>query len=221
MAVQNHKGYFITLEGGEGSGKTTLLPQLADFLIQQGYDVLMVREPGGTHLGESIRNWVLHQHASMAIGAKAELLLFLAARAQHIEEKILPALEAGQVVLCDRFNDSTIAYQGGARGLGIEYVQKLCQLVCGSVSPQLTLFLSVTPTIGLTRSCNVHKVHAASGQLDRIESESLAFHQRIQEVFNLLASQEPWRIFAIDANQSQELVRQEAFLAIKNLISLS
>lgn len=220
MAHNDFKGHFITLEGGEGSGKSTLLRQLADFLTQHGYEVLTTREPGGTHLGETIRHWLLHQDSAVSIGYEAELLLFLAARAQHIEEKILPALKAGQIVLCDRFNDSTIAYQGGARGLGVEHVQSLCRLVCGSVIPQLTLFLNVSPEVGLARSRIVHKEHAASGELDRIESEALAFHRKIQETLEFLAGKEPIRICTIDANKSQDHVCQEAILAIKKLISL-
>src|SRR5690348_12967384 len=104
-----NRGFFISLEGGEGSGKTTLLYQLADFLRKKGREVVTTYEPGGSHLGESIRNWLLHRNPEVTIGGLAELLLFLAARAQHIEEVIFPALQQGKVVLCDRFNDSTIA----------------------------------------------------------------------------------------------------------------
>lgn len=220
MAYNDFKGCFITLEGGEGSGKTTLLHQLAAFLTQHGYDVVTTREPGGTHLGETIRNWLLSQDSSLPIGHKAELLLFLAARAQHIEEKILPALQAGQIVLCDRFNDSTIAYQGGARGLGIKYVQKLCCLICGSAEPQLTLFLNVSPEVGLVRSRSVHKEHAVGGELDRIESEDLIFHRKIQKALEFLARKEPLRIYTIDANKSQAHVRKEAIAAIEKLVLL-
>lgn len=220
MKSKEYKGHFITLEGGEGSGKTTLLHQLAAFLTQQGYEVITTREPGGTHLGETIRDLVLHHDASMSIDIKTELLLFLAARAQHIKEKIQPALESGKIVICDRFNDSTIAYQGGARGLGIKYVQKLCQLTCSHVTPELTLFLDVPPIVGLARSRNTHKEHAASGELDRIESETLAFHQKIQEVFKYLVKKEPLRIYKIDASQSQDQVQKEAIYAIEKLILL-
>ena len=214
------KGHFVTLEGGEGSGKTTLLHQLAACLTQRGYDVITTREPGGTRLGETIRDWLLHQDPSTSIGHQAELLLFLAARAQHIEEKIIPALEAGKIVLCDRFNDSTIAYQGGARGLGIRYVKKLCQLICGAVMPQLTLFLNVSPEIGLSRSKSVHKEHALSGELDRIESEALSFHRKIQQTLEFLAKREPLRIYTIDANQPQDLVLKEAITVLDELIFL-
>jgi dTMP kinase len=208
------RGHFITLEGGEGSGKTTLLNQLAAFLRQQGYEVVTTREPGGTRLGETIRDWVLHHDTQLRMGNVSELLLFLAARAQHIEELIVPALEANKIVLCDRFNDSTIAYQGIARGLGLDYVKQLCHLVCGKVMPQLTLFLNVPPKEGLTRSRLVNKEHALSGELDRIESEHLAFHLKIQEAFELLAQQEPQRIRVIDASQPQAEVLKEAMQII-------
>lgn len=215
MVNREFKGHFITLEGGEGAGKTTLLHYLAAFLTQRGYEVLTTREPGGSLLGETVRNWLLQQNSAFAIGHEAELLLFLAARAQHIEEKIRPALEAGKIVLCDRFNDSTIAYQGGARGLGVEHVQKLCHLVCGPVIPELTLFLDVSPEKGLSRSKGVNKEHAARGELDRIESEALSFHRKIQETFEFLTSQEPLRFQKIDANQSQEHVRKQAVEALE------
>lgn len=217
---KSFNGHFITLEGGEGSGKTTLLHQLASFLTQKGYEVVTTREPGGTHLGETVRDWLLHQDPQFSIGHQAELLLFLAARAQHIEEKILPALDAGKIVICDRFNDSTIAYQGGARGLGINYVKKLCKLICGAVVPQLTLFLDVSPEIGLARSRSVHKEHASSGQLDRIESETLTFHRKIQQTLEFLAKREPSRIHTINANQSQDQVFKEAIVALEDFILL-
>ena len=215
MAIQVYPGHFITLEGGEGSGKTTLLHQLATFLSEQRYVVITTREPGGSYLGEAIRDLVLHHHASLSIGAEAELLLFLAARAQHIQEKILPALQAGHIVICDRFNDSTIAYQGHARELGIENVQQLCHLVCKAVTPQLTLFLDVSPEVGVARSRRVHKEHAAQGELDRIESETLAFHQKIREGFEILAKREPSRIYCIDASRSQEEVKREAIAILE------
>jgi len=221
--MRDNKGCLITLEGGEGSGKSTLLHQLADFLTHHGYQVVVTREPGGTPLGERIRHWLLEKDSSLSMGHQAELLLFLAARAQHIEEKILPALKQGKIVLCDRFNDSTVAYQGGARGLGVKYVKKLCRLVCGEVIPQLTLFLNVSPEIGLARRCSsrsryLDKEQAKGEEGDRIESEALAFHRTLQDVFKSLARTEPLRIYSIDANKSQESVRQDAISAIEKLI---
>lgn len=214
------RGYFITLEGGEGAGKSTLLAHLAAFFEQKKYTVVVTREPGGTQLGESIRDWLLKKNEAVLIGAKAELLLFLAARAQHIEEVILPALNAGYIVLCDRFNDSTIAYQGGARGLGVKYVKKMCHLICGNIQPQLTLFLNVSPEIGLERACKVQKQQAASGEFDRIEAETLDFHRNIQKTLLSLAKREPLRIYGINANQSCEAVKSEAIVAIEKLLLL-
>lgn len=218
MLKATSKGIFITLEGGEGSGKSTLLHQLQDILAQRGYEVIKTREPGGSKLGEKMREWLLMQDSSVSIGKQAELLLFLAARAQHIEELILPALNAGKVVLCDRYNDSTIAYQGGARGLEVSYVQELCRLVCGQVQPDLTLFLDVDPAIGLLRTQGLSKEQALSGQLDRIEAEKLDFHLQVQETFHWLWKQEPKRIWHIDANLSQAEVKQEALKAIDTIL---
>lgn len=213
------RGHFVTVEGGEGSGKTTLLHQLAAYLTQKGYEVVTTREPGGTGLGEMIREWLLQSH-EVAIYSQAELLLFLAARLQHIEEKILPALRLGQIVLCDRFNDSTIAYQGGARGLGVKYVQKLCRLVCNSFQPQLTFFLDVDPEVGLSRSREVHKKEATSGQLDRIESETIQFHAEIRRTMQQLAKKEPFRIYTLDASKPQNQVLKEAVKAMEELVLL-
>lgn len=215
-----YKGFFITLEGGEGAGKSTLLNQLADHLSAQGYEVLLTREPGGTALGEVIRGWLLGHQASFPISNQAELLLFLAARAQHIEELIKPALKEGKIVLCDRFNDSTIAYQGVARGLDYKYVSKLCHLVCGSVQPQLTLFLDVDPQIGLLRTQKMSKEHAASGHFDRIESQAIDFHQRVREAFRKIARREPLRVYQINANKPQDAVLAEALRAIEELVLL-
>lgn len=221
MRQGSAKGFFITLEGGEGAGKSSLLASLASFFREQGYEVVVTREPGGTPLGEMIRHWLLTHQDSIQIGSQAELLLFLAARAQHIEEIIQPALIAGKIVLCDRFNDSTVAYQGVARRLDSAYVQQLCQLVCGAIQPHLTFFLDVEPEVGLKRSQKVDKEQAASGVLDRIESQTLTFHQAVQEAFRQIAKQEPERICTLDANQKQELVFEQAKQAIKKLFQLS
>jgi dTMP kinase len=214
------KGFFITLEGGEGSGKSTLLNLIAEKLTLRGLDVVKTREPGGTKLGEMIRNWLLSPAGDYKIGNQAELLLFLAARAQHIEELIRPSLDAGKVVLCDRFNDSTVAYQGAARHLDPKYVQQLCHMICGPTVPQLTLFLDVDPKVGLLRSQKLDKDHAASGKFDRIEAEKIEFHERVHQAFRDLAKREPFRIYRIDANKSKEAVFTEAMRAIDELILL-
>lgn len=197
---------FITVEGGEGAGKSTLLNLLGEVVSSLGFTVVKTREPGGTPLGNEIRNWLLSHHKEISIGAKAELLMFLAARAQHVEELIAPAIAAGKVVLCDRFNDSTIAYQGVARGLGFGFVKELCDAACGTTLPDLTFYLDIDPVIGLQRTKRTAKENAAAGEVDRIEAEKMDFHSRVREAFLAITNAEPERCIVIDASQSQEQV---------------
>lgn len=218
--ASSSKGFFITLEGGEGSGKSTLLAQLTDEINKRGYEVVSTREPGGSSLGETVRQWLLHRNGSLHICNEAELLLFLAARAQHIEEVIRPALKAGKVVLCDRFNDSTIAYQGVARGMDLKHVRQLCHLVCQEIEPALTLFLDVDPMQGLLRTKRLTKEHASSGEFDRIEAEKLEFHEKVREAFRAIAKREPFRVYRIDANLPQQHVFKEAVRAIDEMLLL-
>lgn len=201
---------FISVEGGEGAGKSTLIEQYVLTLRARGIDFVVTREPGGTVLGDQIRSWLLNADKSIKIGDKAELLLFLAARAQHIEEVITPALKAGKVVVCDRFNDSTIAYQGAGRHLGVEWVRDLCLKVCGPVVPDLTLYLDVDPTIGLQRTRRTSKATALAGEVDRIEAEKNDFHERVRQAFISFSEEEPRRFCVIDANQAQRQVIERA-----------
>lgn len=196
------KGLFITFEGGEGAGKTTLLERVVIWFVEKGKSVLKTREPGGTPLGEEIRTLLL-QKRQTPLSPYAELSLFLASRAQHVRETILPALQQGKIVLCDRFNDSSIAYQGVARHLGLEPVQAFCRFVSEGLSPHLTLYLDIDPEMGLRRA----KSRSAH---DRIESEDLAFHQRIRDGYLTLARAEPHRFCLLDASQSPEEVFQQA-----------
>lgn len=212
------RGLFITCEGGEGTGKTTLINRLEQELQKRGLNVLKTREPGGSVLGEEIRHWLLSKDSGIPISPVAELLLFLAARAQHISEKIKPALEAGQIVLCDRFNDSTVAYQGYARGLGVDFVQQLCDQVCGDINPDLTFFLDVDPKIGLERTKKLEKDSAAKGQTDRIESERLSFHRKVREGLQQLAQRYPERIYRIDAHQPLDTVFALAFQRLNEIL---
>lgn len=211
------KGRFITFEGGEGAGKTTLIQSLAEALSAQGYQVVITREPGGSPLGEKIRSLVLEKDAEVKISSKAELLLFLAARAQHLEEVIMPALKAGKIVLCDRFNDSTVAYQGGARGMGIDYVQNLCNAVCQDVCPDLTFYLDIEPSLGLARAASCE---ARQGHIDRIESEKLRFHENVRAAFHSLVSRYPERIHVLDAERSAKKVLEEAMVALQERLKL-
>lgn len=211
------RGKFITLEGGEGAGKSTLLRKLEQELQKRGYAVVTTREPGGTRLGETIRSWLLSQEATSKVDTKAELLLFLAARAQHIDELIKPALAAGKIVICDRFNDSTVAYQGAARGLGTDLVQKYCDLVCQEIVPDITFFLDLDPRLGLKRTRQAQKEYALPGELDRIEAEKLHFHERVRHGMQQLAELHPERIYTIDASQPPTHVFSDVLQKLETL----
>ncbi len=187
------KGFFITFEGGEGAGKTTLIDRLEKHFRACGNDVVRTREPGGSILSETIRKWVL-EYREIKIAPMAELLLFLSARAQHIAELIAPALERGAIVLCDRYNDSTISYQGIARELGLEKVSQMCELVTGRYQPDVTFYLDIAPNVGLQRSRFTHKDTAKAGTLDKIEDLDLSFHERVRQGFLKLAEMYPERI---------------------------
>lgn len=197
------KGLFITFEGGEGAGKTTLIEQIAKTLFDRDFSVLKTREPGGTALGEQIRDILLHKAEFGPMSPYAELSLFLASRAQHVSEVIGPALRSGTIVLCDRFNDSSIAYQGGARGLGMDSVASMCEFISQGVEPQITFYLDIEAEIGLTR------VRRARGT-DRIEAEKLSFHEKIREAYLLLHKKYPKRLHLLDASQPPGRVFQDA-----------
>ncbi len=203
------QGRFITFEGGDGAGKTTLIDKVADLLTTQGHQVVITREPGGTTLGEDIRK-ILLSHETGEINPTAELLLFLTSRSQHIHEKILPALHQGKIVLCDRFNDSSVVYQGVGRALGLHHVQEICNLACGEIKPELTIYLDLSPDESQKRK---------QGEDDRIESEGQEFHQKIREGYLELMEEEPLRIHKIDATQSIESVYNQARVMVEALLS--
>ncbi len=209
--TQKSKPLFISFEGGEGSGKSTLIKGLYSSLKKEGFEVFKTREPGGTTLGEEIREILLHQKEH-SISSMAELLLFLTSRAQHIQEVIQPHLDKGHIVLCDRFNDSTIAYQGIARGVGKEKAQELCNLACQGLSPNLTFILDLDPSKGLKRIEKMDK------KWDRLEDLKLSFHQKVHQGYHTLAKEEPSRIHLIDATMSKKEVFEKAWGPIlKNL----
>lgn len=199
MSPMRNKGLLITFEGGEGAGKTTLIEKIHAYLTLQNYPVCKTREPGGTKVGAQIRHLILHNEEA-CLSKRCELLLFLADRAQHVDTLIKPALEQGHIVLCDRFNDSTLAYQGAARGLKAEVVRKLCQFSCNKIKVNLTLYLDIDPKIGLIRAKN------ASNTTDKIESETLQFHQDIRKAFKQIARKEPKRVKIIDASKTPQEV---------------
>lgn len=210
MSNPNQRALFITFEGGEGAGKSTIVERLAQDLRDRGFDVVATREPGGSKLGEQIRQWLLQHQGEVVIGDCAELLLFLAARAQHVSEVIKPALAQGKIVLCDRFNDSTVAYQGVARGLGMEAVERECAFACQGVAPDVTLFLDIDPLTGLARTRKASKASASAGEVDRIEAEQIAFHEQVREALYLLEQKHPLRIRRVDASQPLQQVYEES-----------
>lgn len=188
------RGLFITFEGVEGCGKSTQIERLRLHLEACGQRVLMTREPGGTPIAEAIRDLLLDP-SHHAMSPSAELLLYEAARAQHVDERIRPALESGVTVLCDRFADSTTAYQGAGRGLPLNALEYLHLIATGGVWPDLTFVIDLPVEIGLERA-------RARGRADRMEQEALAFHERVRQGFLELARREPARIRVIDGTQS-------------------
>jgi dTMP kinase len=205
----NRHGRFITLEGGEGAGKSTLLAGLHDYLAQRGVELLQVREPGGTALGEAIRSIVLDP-AHPDISAESELLLMFAARAQLVRERILPALDAGQWVLCDRYVDASYAYQGGGRGQPVERIAELERWACAGLKPDLTLLLDLPVATGRARA-------AGRGAADRIETEADTFFERVRNVYRQRAEAEPSRFRVIDASQAPDHVLRDALAATAHL----
>lgn len=190
---------FVTVEGIEGSGKSTLVRALATRLEHRGLDVLTTREPGDTPLGQSIRALLLDAHGDPPTPL-AELFLYLADRHQHVERVIRPALAAGRLVLCDRFSDSTVAYQGHGRQLGPDTVRQLDDVARAGIRPDLTILCDCPPEIGLARAAG------RTGARDRLEREPLAFHERVRAGFLALAAAEPDRHVLIDTTADRELV---------------
>ncbi len=205
-------GLFITLEGGEGSGKTTVLKEIARQLQDQGYDVVTTREPGGIRIAEQIREVILHpDHQEM--DERTEALLYAAARRQHLIEKILPALASGKVVLCDRFIDSSLAYQGYARGIGIEEVWEMNAFALDGHMPDLTLYLDLSPEEGLRR------IYANERrEINRLDLEDLTFHRRVQEGYERVMELFPKRIKRICASRPIEEVVTKAMACVEEKI---
>ena len=197
---------FITFEGPEGSGKTSQIKALAEHLRQEGYDVLSTREPGGTPIGDQVRA-VLTRLDNTAMHPLAEILLFLAARAQLVEEVIRPETGAGRVVLCDRYADSTLAYQGYGHGYDRGLLRELLNFATGGLWPDLTLLLDIDPALGLQRK-------KSSAEWNRLDALALAFHQRVRRGFLELAQAEPARWTVIDASQPLAAVQAEIRAAV-------
>jgi dTMP kinase len=198
------KGTFITFEGTEGSGKSTQIVLLANFLKSRGLRVVLTREPGGTPIGDQVRR-ILLDPAHTALDPKAELLLYAASRAQHLYEIILPALASGMIVLCDRFSDATLAYQGYGRGLDIEMIRALDRMVCAGTRPHLTLLFDLDAALGIARARGRNANRGLETEA-RFENEELVFHERVRQGYRTLARQEPDRIRIVDASPAQEAV---------------
>ena len=208
------KGCFITFEGGEGVGKTTLITKIEEYLKNTiNRDFVSTREPGGTPLGEDVRKILLSKDKKKFMSQYTELTLFLAARAQHIEQVILPALESDKIVLCDRFNDSSVAYQGYARGLGMDMVKEFCSFISQGLEPDLTFYLDLDPEIGLFKRKKID-------EHDRIEAEEINFHNKIRDGFLIIAKNNPKRFHVIDAKQSKEEVFEETISYIKKFLNI-
>lgn len=203
-------GCFITIEGGEGAGKTSNIDFIRDWLAGRGIDLLLTREPGGTELGEKIRNLLLDP--GNRIAADAELLLMFAARAQHLEETIRPALQAGRWVLCDRFTDATYAYQGGGRGISRDHIAVIEQWVQQGLKPDVTLLLDLPPEQGLARA-------GQRSSPDRFEQEQLAFFSRVRDAYLNLAREEPGRFRVIDAGAPLAAVQKQISEVLERLLT--
>ncbi|WP_079504169.1 dTMP kinase [Mesobacillus jeotgali] len=208
------KGIFITIEGPDGSGKTTIIQMLAEKLEKEGYAIVATREPGGIDIAEQIRQVILDPE-NTAMDPRTEALLYAAARRQHLAEKVKPALEKGKIVLCDRFVDSSLAYQGHARGLGIEEVYSINKFAIENMMPKMTLYFDVAPEIGLER-INQNK----GREVNRLDMEKLEFHQKVREGYLMLAKRFSDRIVKIDASRELEAVYEQAEAKIKELFNI-
>jgi len=203
------RGYFISFEGPEGSGKTTQARKLVAKLEKQERPVIYTREPGGTQVGELIRGILQHDQVDEAIFSETEILLFASSRAQLVRKVINPTLEAGSWVVCDRFTDSTLAYQGYARGLDISALKRINDFAVGNNYPSLTILLDIDFESGFKR------LHQRGEKPDRIERESRPFHEKVRQGYLEIARAEPQRFCILDASQDVELVHEQVLTILK------
>jgi dTMP kinase len=211
----NKRGLFLTFEGPEGSGKSTQLRRLAALLRDAGHDVIETAEPGGTPIGMQIRR-VLLDAGNRELCPTAELLLMFASRAQNVDQCILPALSQGRVVLCDRFTDSSLVYQGVARGLGAEVVYEVDRIACRGLVPDLTLVIDIDTETGLARA-NRRNLHALDVET-RMEEQTVVFHRQVREAYRQLASDEPRRVQLIDGARDEATVAADVWAAVEPLL---
>src|SRR6202521_3981303 len=224
MPAQLHRGKFITFEGLDGCGKSTQAEKLAAVLREQGFQVLVTREPGGTATGEKIRHLLLDT-STAGLSPFAELALMFASRAQHMEEVIQPALGQGQVVLCDRFTDSTEAYQGGGRKLGSEPVLALHRILCGDLKPELTILMDSDVAMSVDRARRRNKTQAgknsrAKSDETRFEQESRAFFGRVRNAYLAIAAREPERMVVVDARGTPEETHRQIVQVVRRKLKL-
>lgn len=210
-------GVFITFEGPDGSGKSTQMRMLAERLRGLGYSVVENVEPGGTPIGQQIRR-ILLDPANQELCATAELLLMFAARAQNVEQQIIPALAAGDIVLSDRFTDSTIAYQGAGRGLGMATVLDVDRIACHGVKPDLTLVIDVDTEVGLSRARSRNRNNAGA-QESRIDEQAVDFHRKVREAYHALAEREPGRVLLIDGNGPRATIADRVWEAVRPTVT--
>ena len=204
---------FVTFEGGEGSGKSSALRLIAERLEKEGFPYILTREPGGTPIAEAIRNVILDK-ANTAMDPRTEALLYAASRRQHLAEKVWPALKEGKIVLCDRYLDSSLAYQGGARGLGIDNILKVNEYATEGTFPDLTLFFDIEPELGLARiAANANR------EVNRLDLEKMDFHKGVRKTFQELARRFPERYVTIDASKPLQEVVEDAYKAIKDRLA--
>ncbi|MFJ8520582.1 dTMP kinase [Lysinibacillus xylanilyticus] len=203
---------FITFEGPEGAGKTTVIQKIAEQLAEENIDVLATREPGGIEIAEKIRSIILNpEHTAM--DERTEALLYAGARSQHYFEKVRPALDAGKMVICDRFIDSSLAYQGYARGIGVDEVLSINEFAIGKKLPDMTILFDLAPEVGLAR------IHAhGDREVNRLDVESLAFHKKVREGYLQLVERYPERIHVVNADQNIERVVEDVWSLIYEAI---
>ncbi len=204
------RGLFITFEGNDGSGKTTISELVFKQLTQKGFSCILTREPGGIDIAEQIRHIILDP-ANSAMDARTEALLYAASRRQHLVERVIPALDEGKIVICDRFIDSSLAYQGMGRQIGMEEIFQMNQFATEGLMPDATIFLEVSEAVSRQRL-------AQRGSLDRMDQESEAFHQRVRRGYALVRQRYSERMRVIDADQELEQVLQAAMRAIMEIV---
>lgn len=205
------KGYFVTFEGTEGSGKTTVIEKVEQYYINKGYKVIRTREPGGSKIAEDIRNVILDVN-NTNMDAITEAMLYAASRRQHLAEKVIPYLEQGYIVLCDRFIDSSLAYQGHARGLGIEKVYQMNLMATNGLLPDVTIYIDVKPEVGLSR------IKSNNREQNRLDLEKITFHEKVYEGYHLVSEMFKDRFKVINGEQERECVLNDTLETLNNII---